>query len=322
MSATSTPKFLGNKKRELTSPDLDLDSDYKKNRLNSESSISDLSDTTETEIKLTTTMASEMDTMSQESTPIPHIMIPPSEMSKIAQMLKETYRSEIEGMIDSIVKGVIGGLTEKIRSLEESNMELQQNNKLLLSKISILEAQADQAEQYSRRNCLRISGVPEENEENTDNIVLRIATDIGSSIQLPDIDRSHRIGRVNRARDRPRDIIVKLATYRARSNFYRKRTSLKQSGHMGVYINEELTRKRSGLLFHARRLLKAQRLKGAWSSDGTVLIKDNADRVHRVAALSDLVPFGYIPTVSSQLGMSDGTGGLAPASMPGPSGSA
>lgn len=305
--AISTPKLQGSKKRELTSPEFD-DSEYKKNRLNSTSSESEISDLNESTCTLppasaakskdTPNMASEMDIVSQEPVSTPHIMIPPSEMAKLAQMIKDTYRGEIESMIDSIVKGVVSGLTEKIKSLEEANADLQQKNELLLSKISALESQADHSEQYSRRNCLRISGVPEQNEENTDTIVLQIATDIGSTIQLSDIDRSHRVGNVNRARTRPRDIIIKLATYRARLDLYKRRTSLKQSGHAGVFINEDLTRKRSNMLFHARRLLKAQRLKGAWSSDGTVLVKDNDNKVHRVASLSDLVPFGYAPGAS------------------------
>ena len=154
-----------------------------------------------------------------------------------------------------------------------------------------LEAQADQAEQYSRRNCLRISGMKEEINESTDDIVMKIASDIGSDIQLENIDRSHRIGIPNRRGDKPREIIVKFTAYRYRSKFYKQHTRLKEQGYTGVFINEDLTKRRSSLLFEAHTLFKSKLIKGSWSSDGIVLIKDNQDRVHRVSCTSDLDPF-------------------------------
>ena len=123
--------------------------------------------------------------------------------------------------------------------------------------------------------------------------MLKIASDIGSGIQLIAIDRSHRIGKPNRNRTKPRDIIVKLSIYRAHADFYKKRTSLKDRGYPLVFVNEDLSRRRGGLLYQARVLMKSGDLKGAWSSDGTMLIKTNDGTVRRVLSQSDLVPFGY-----------------------------
>ena len=217
-------------------------------------------------------------------------------MLKLSELLKDTFRAEIVGLVDTIVKGVVTGLQDRIESLEKSNKNLQKTNDLLTARVTLLEAQADQAEQYSRRNCLRISGVPETPDENTDNIVLSIANDIDSEIQLQDIDRSHRIGNPKKKKkSTPRDIIVKFSTYRARADFYKQRTIMKERGHEGQFINEDLTRKRSEYLYEARKLLKANNLKGAWSSDGTVLVKNNSDDVYRIMSLDDLIPFGYVP---------------------------
>ena len=98
----------------------------------------------------------------------------------------------------------------------------------------IKEISADNAEQYSRRNCLRISDVPENNDEVTDNIVLDLATAIDADIKLEDIDRRHRLGKP-KSRDssddtpaRPRDMIVKFSTYRARQKVYKARALTKQ----------------------------------------------------------------------------------------------
>ena len=70
---------------------------------------------------------------------------------------------------------------------------------------------------------------------------------------------------------------------------------MKERGNEGTFINEDITRKRSEYLFEARKLFKSKKLKGCWSSDGTVLVKDDGDKVHRIMSLNDLVKFGYVP---------------------------
>lgn len=291
MSCEDTPVTTVSKKRELTSPDFDIDS--KKNKCASASSVSDLeldiSIDLENSDKSSETMASNV--TSSASAPSPHIVIPPTELLKISEMLKDTFRGEIVGMVDSVVTGVLKGLQDRIASLEISNKALIQENKTLVTRLETLEKQADQAEQYSRRNCLRISGVSEEENENTDDIVLKLASDIGCDTQLPHIDRSHRIGNPKKKTSKPRDIIVKFSTYRYRQAFYKQRTILKDSGHRGVFVNEDLTKVRSGLLYEARKLLKAEVVKGAWSSDGNILVKDRKDHVHRITNSADLAQF-------------------------------
>lgn len=123
-SVLNTPSSSISKKRELTSPDFDIES--KKNKLLSASSESDLDSTMSADISITdkqTVTDSEAVMALATSTPLPveevegasdapHITIPPSEMMKIAEMLKETFRGEIESMVDSVVKGVLKGLQE------------------------------------------------------------------------------------------------------------------------------------------------------------------------------------------------------------------
>ena len=104
-----------------------------------------------------------------------------------------------------------------------NNSSLLGENQQLRERVEILERKVDQAEQYSRRNCLRISGVKEHPFESTDDIVLKMAADIESEVQLSDIDRSHRVGNPKTPRSKPRDIIVKFATYRSRRSFYKQR---------------------------------------------------------------------------------------------------
>ena len=193
------------------------------------------------------------------------------------------------------MSGVLEGLTNKLSFLESENKKLLSENSELRVKVLKLEDAVDTAEQYSRRNCLRISGVREQPNESTDDIVTSIASAIDVDIDIRDIDRSHRLGRAStqdRPRDKPRDIIVKFSTYRARSRFYKARTLTKSRGYTGVFVNEDLTKSRSKLLYEARRRVKSNQLKSAWSTDGTILIKstnvNGDDVVRRVITISDL----------------------------------
>ena len=325
MNVQTTPN-VNQKKRELSSPEFEIDTKKNKQHLSASSEsdldISDISVTALDTIKESTEstetiessdMASNISTATPSpvteitATPSPvtettettesaatqHLMIPPSEMLKISELLKETFRGEIVGIVDSVVKGVLGGLNERISSLEKENVELKQQNQALSSRILSLEKAVDQGEQYSRRNCLRITGVPEEATENTDEIVLKLASDLGTDIQLSDVDRSHRLGRFDSARARPRDIIVKFATFRTRQKLYKVRSSLKDKGYNRVFLNEDLTKVRSKVLFDCRSIVKAKGAKGAWTSDGTILIRDLNDVVHRVTTAAELASINF-----------------------------
>ena len=295
---TGTPSISAvNKKRELSSPE--FSADPKKNKpytsTSSESEL-DLSDISEMASQQTQQTSSETSATGTETdSSQPHITIPPSEMAKIADMLRETFRGEIVTMVDDVVKGVLKGLNERISTLEEQNKGLVNENRALLARVSNLEKAVDQGEQYSRRNNLRITGYRETENENTDDIVLKIAADIGSDIELSDIDRSHRVGRPGVNRSKPRDVIVKFTSYRARQKLYKKRTALKDSGYAGTFLNEDLTKLRSQVLFEARKVVKADRAKGAWSSDGNILIRDHADIVHRLTSMTELSGINFPP---------------------------
>ena len=222
------------------------------------------------------------------------ISLKDTDLEKIGALLRDTFQPEVKDSISSVIKsqvsdlvgsivhGVLDGLKAAISSLEHENAELKK-------RVSQLEATADAAEQYSRRNSLRIAGIPESLGEDTDEQVLDLARDIDVDISISDIDRSHRVGKPRT--DKPRDIIVKFATYRARRKMHKARATTKDRGRKGVFLNEDLTRARSRLLFNARNLVKSHRIRSAWSSDGTILIRDNDDRVHRILTENDISEF-------------------------------
>ena len=52
---------------------------------------------------------------------------------------------------------------------------------------------------------------------------------------------------------------------------------------------------RSNVLFEARKVVKADCAKGAWSADGNILIKDFTDKVHRLTSVDDLNAIDFPP---------------------------
>ena len=148
------------KKRELSSPEFDIYN--KKNRIlsdsSSESNIPGLG---------ADTIASKMTTTNlPSSNPSSQLTLRDEDLQKIASYMKESFHTQVAEitqaflqqsvfeLVNSIVSGVLSGLNSRIASLENKNRQLQQ-------RIQQMETAADNAEQYSRRNYLRIYGIQE-----------------------------------------------------------------------------------------------------------------------------------------------------------------
>ena len=203
-------------------------------------------------------------------------------------------------LAQSVADIISNTFTEKISSMESENKMLKKEIEVLSKKVDELErfkghanSSLDNAEQYSRRSCLRISGVKSTTGESTGDIVLDIAKACNVDLSLFDIDRSHRIlPRKSTSKTSPPDIIVKFVSYRSRSAFFRGKSRLKNNtNYKGVFINEDLTRYRSSLLWSARRVVKNGKADSAWTTDGRVFLKGHDGKRHLITTESDLVNF-------------------------------
>ena len=103
----------------------------------------------------------------------------------------------------------------------------------------------EENEQYGRRLCLRVEGVPIVEKETSDE-VLNMVKDLfkEAEIDIPDcvIDRAHRIGPLKSDRkpnEQVRSIIVRFSTFRYRTEFYLSRKKLKKAS-----VRLDLTKRR------------------------------------------------------------------------------
>lgn len=138
----------------------------------------------------------------------------------------------------------------------------------------LLEEQCDKLQQYTRRNNLRLFGVPEDDNENLEEIALNIFNQrMGMSHSSSNIDRIHRLIRRENRNKKPRPIIIKFISYKSRNEVVLKRSLLKGSS---ISIQENLTHARYQILHKAFDKFKAYNV---WKRDGNIFIKWNGNRL-------------------------------------------
>ena len=91
------------------------------------------------------------------------------------------FKDELTGKVEEIEKSTqfVSNKYDEVNlaasSALETSKKLQEENLELRAQIEELGSASDEAAQYSRRNCLIISGIPELKKEDTNKIVIDIA---------------------------------------------------------------------------------------------------------------------------------------------------
>lgn len=157
----------------------------------------------------------------------------------------------------------------------------------------------DELEQYTRKNSLEIHGVPESAYTSTEEVVLKLAEALNVAVKPEDVEISHKL---NRKGVKP--IIVKFQSHKVKSSMYKERAKLKhvrvsdlfpyssaatRVESERIYLNENLTSYRRGILKEANQKRKDGLVLSAWSMDGKIFVKTSPDgRPIRIYDKSDL----------------------------------
>ena len=166
-------------------------------------------------------------------------------------------------------------ITQKFDEYEKDRREkdaiiatLQSELKSASMKVEDLEKKMDRQEQYSRRNCILIHGLKEEQNKSTNDRVLELfREELNEDILLVDLDRTHRIGKKRHSNSKPRPVIVKFARYNIREKAFKSKKELKGKN---ISITENLTGYRISVLNEAREKFG---FKNVWTYDGRILLK-------------------------------------------------
>ena len=153
-------------------------------------------------------------------------------------------------------------MVKRLTTLEKEKKEIAMENQRLQSEclnmannLKLLKQEMNNLEQYSRRDCLEIRGIPPTSDENPMNLVQSIGKLIGVEVNNTDISISHRLPSNNQQHGRPniRDpgLIVKFTRRDVRDRFFKARKNLrdKSTRDLGmlriaeskIFIAESLT---------------------------------------------------------------------------------
>ncbi|XP_045501021.1 uncharacterized protein LOC123698447 [Colias croceus] len=164
--------------------------------------------------------------------------------------------------------------------------------KHLHAQVNLLFKLYDHQETRSRKKILLIHGLPEENQEDTSELLVQF---VRSNLKIPDfstnnINRCHRIGRTGL--DKPRPILVKLSDLSTKNKLWYGKTALKSTG---ITISEFLTKQRHEAFVAARKQFGINK---CWTRDGFVIVLDSKGVKRQVTCLSDL---NAIPQTNSEV---------------------
>ena len=150
----------------------------------------------------------------------------------------------------------------EIDQLKTRHSHLEERVAILENLVKWQEIKTDDVEQYGRRLCLRVNGIPVENGERVKDLENRLHqefSNMGLNIPKEAIDRVHRIGKKFEIEDVDEDghitgvsvqqqVIMRFTNWRDRSHIYRERKRSKS-----LKFKVDLMKRRVNLLDKARR---------------------------------------------------------------------
>lgn len=183
--------------------------------------------------------------------------------AEIKEIVKETITALLTDdlFISKIADKVFNQLSAKFEVFKKECEDKVQ----LISKVC--EEKVDTLEQYTRRNNVRVFGIPEEHGEKLEEKIIAACNKAGIAIIPDNIDRCHRLGIQEEGKFRP--VIIKFTSYKHRSALmYNKR---KFAGTK-IVVKEDLTKIRYALFKEC-----AQRFgfRNVWTADGVIKVKSD-----------------------------------------------
>ena len=198
------------------------------------------------------------------------------ETDRIIRAIREEM-SEMKSELINL-KELLTVRDEKITFLENSVIDLRNENKNLRSELVSVIDKLDSTEAYERRDTVIVSGAvsPATQGEITKNVVIELIRDkIGLNIQHNDISIAHRLQtHPKRQGGKPPGICVKLCRRDLKRDLLTASKNQPRRDSSKIFINESLTPTRSAI-FKTLRNIKRNNIdliKGVTTQDGQVVV--------------------------------------------------
>jgi len=202
-------------------------------------------------------------------------------LAKIDQLEKDVsfYSEKYDSLLKQVnflnIKSLNDDITRIKASIRNSDSEIKQ-----------LKDNINDMEQYTRRECLEIRGIPQQDGEDTNEIVRKVGDLVDIDVKTEDISISHRLqARTNRASKQPKEpsIIVKFARRDVREALYKARSKLrsKSTEDLGfarytsqkIFIAESLTSRNHQLFNECLKKRNECHYKFIWTNQGKILLR-------------------------------------------------
>lgn len=230
---------------------------------------------------------------------------------KLEEKLKPFYRAvdELKLSVD-FVSEKFDSLTKRVLDIEGKYKEVLLENTSLKDEVLRLTnitnqhaKEMNEMEQYTRRDCVEISGIPVQQHEDTKDLVIQVGSLMGLDIDERDISVSHRlpsksrsdsyssrlrsrVGSLNSS-DQHQKIIVKFVRKDIKTSFYGARKHLKdkstrdlglsRSSVNKIYVSESLTAKNKILFNECLKFKKEHRYNFIWTHNGRIYLRKSGD---------------------------------------------
>ena len=160
--------------------------------------------------------------------------------------------------------------TEEVASLQAQKRDLQH-------KVDVLQEKLDDAESYSRRDCVILSGrcIPAETpSEDTAKVAMELLKNkLNVDLPLSEINMVHRIGKQNVASGINRKCIIKLVLRLKKYDLRKACKTQDKRDTNKIFVSESLTPTRGKLFFILRKIHADHKtiVKGCTTQDGSVV---------------------------------------------------
>ena len=171
-----------------------------------------------------------------------------SAIIKKPELIQKTIALKAKVIVDSDISNLcnqISNLNDTISQLQSTNEKIASDllivknvNAKLEERIISLEKSQAMSEQYSRRNNIELSGIPNDTaEDNLEKVVIDICHDSDVEIEPKDIEGCHRLPVSRYSRDSNKRVIVKFVNRKHPEAMLRNKKSIsdKDFSHLNVH---------------------------------------------------------------------------------------
>lgn len=233
-------------------------------------------------------------------------------LQKIMSSLQPVLAAALNAAVTESTKHFIKVTETATSKIVAATTQLERKVTEVKSGLQKISWDMDKLEQYTRKENIKIYGIPVSENENTNRIAIELASQLGVKIADEDISVSHRLPppRHHRSdgRQPPPAIIVRFTRRDKKTELMRKKKNLKGMKREGwnIYINDDLTQLRGTV---CRALREEKNVKNVWSNNGKILCACNENGkeiIKSVDNLKDLVQkFGWPSERLAELGIAN-----------------